>query len=249
MKARAVLSLLSDAGAIAEEPGDAPDGGASEVIGGGGAVGETRMVSVDAADVGPASSPGTKLARGRGHGDSGDTDVLVLDARGADEADLFRAVRVAGALHCPAVEYTTKDRLPAAVHAARRAALQPALVVYDDGSGGDADAAALATKLVSVAGFNAVFVLSGGLRAAAAAAPRLLEGDAAPAFVAGVLAEAAKRTPRDARRAATARGSGDAGGGGAGGGSVASGAGESRGSVSSRVSGATRSTFGGSKRF
>lgn len=247
IKARALLSLLSNAGAIAEEP-SVDDGGASELIGGLGS-GETRIVRVDAADVGCASSPGTR-ARARSAETDARTDVLLLDARGAELADLFTAVRIAGALHCPATEYTIKDRLPAAVHAARRAALQPAIVVYDEGT--DADAALLATKLVSVAGFNAVFVLSGGLRAAAAATPRLLEGDHAHAFIAGVNAEQDK-SPRSARRVATARAGAGAGAplgesrGGQSGGSVG---GESRGgSVASRASGASRSTFGGSRRF
>lgn len=247
IKPRQLLELLGDgAAAVAEEAEE--EGGAPRFAAAADA-GAPRFVTVDAGAVGASSSPTSPARRGGG---GGAPEVLILDARGAEHAELFAAVRVLGAQHAPAKAYTTQDRLPAAVHAARRAAPQPLVVVYDEGGLGAHDAVAVAEKLVAVGRFDAAMVLDGGLRAAALDAPRLLEGSQAAAYVAGCLEEAGltprgrhRAPPRAPQDAASPTGSSASAAGGSGADSVRSGRG------GGSVSGSVRSTgtFGASKRW
>jgi hypothetical protein len=179
-------------------------------------------------------------------------EVLVLDIRPPEAAEGFQAVRLVGAQHVPFSQYMTQDRLPPAMHVARRQVPQPVIVLYDDCTGRAMDGPDFAGKLIQAGRFDAVMILEGGLRSCAMEEPRLLEGSRALDYVSGVQTEVRRQQGGHGIR--SARGGGGGGGGGGDGTSpTKSSSGETeRGSQVSQASARTArtgGTFGGSKRF
>lgn len=173
-------------------------------------------VTVAASAVGIGSSP-VRHAAAALSGSEASSDILILDVRSSDVADIVAALRITGALHVPASSYLTQDRLPHAVHAARRATPQPVVVVYDETGAMGGDASQVAEKLCAVGKFDAAVVLVGGLRGAALYAPALLEGAMAHDFIAGVNNEChVGNVPRASRHGRGATRDGGYGGGGSG---------------------------------
>ena len=269
IKPLALLAMLvgeSGSDLIAEEEtesiyrrasGGGGGGGAGASVTGSGGSSGTLFVTVAASDIGSGSSPvrpsaASSSATATSSLHTTSPDILILDARSNDVADLFSAVHITGALHVPSSFYLTQDRLPNAVHAARRATPQPVVVVYDESGSQSGEATLVAEKLVAVGKFDAAVVLDGGLRGAALFAPTLLVGSMSQDFIAGVKAEYHVNQPRSsARRGGVAQHSGRSsiGGGGGGGGGGGEGSVYGGNSVSSAVTRTSVSSFGASKRW
>jgi len=141
---------------------------------------------VEASASSPTKSP---VLDGDGEAVGKSEDIIVLDIRPSEAESAVAAVRIAGALHCPFSTYMCQDRLPPAMHAARRQTPQPVIVLYDDCTGRIQDGPEFAQKLIQAGRYDAVMVLEGGLRACAQQCPQVLEGMRVEDYIAGVTTE------------------------------------------------------------